>query len=115
MFAANLATPAMAASETSTRLVNCGEQSCLMVSGHRDDPSAIITINGQPVSVEGERGWRVRVPVDTVRAWSAPNARTIEVTLLDPGTLQETSASVDLPIGLLGNLTDLAVLEVRAR
>jgi len=47
-----------------------------------------------------------------VRSWSAPYAREIEVSLRDPATLRETVAAVDLPIGLLGGVTDLAALEV---
>ena len=110
-----LASPAMAASEPTTKVVECGVQSCLLVSGRRDDPALLVSINGQVVEVEGGQHWRVRVPVETVRQWSAPNARTIEVGLLTAQAQVASSASVDLPIGLLGNLTDLAVLEVRAR
>lgn len=106
------ASPAMGSQDASTRLVRCGAESCLLVTGHRDDPSAIVSINGQVVNVEGRRGWKVSVPVATVREWSAPYAREIEVSLRDPATQQETAASVDLPIGLLGGVTELAALEV---
>ncbi|WEK46429.1 MAG: hypothetical protein P0Y56_15690 [Candidatus Andeanibacterium colombiense] len=110
--AASVPTSAMAASEASTRVVRCGSQSCLLISGHRDDPSAAVSIAGQAVAVEGKRGWKARVPVDTVRQWCGPYARTIEVSLRDPNTQVETSDSVDLPLGLLGTLTDLAALEI---
>lgn len=109
---AGFAAPALAGSDASTRLVNCGAESCLLITGHRDDPAAIVSINGQAVSVQGKRGWRVSLPVETVRQWSAPDAREIEVSLRNPATQAETSDSVDLPIGLLGNLTDLSSLEV---
>ena len=109
------AAPAMAASESSTKVVRCGTQSCLQISGHRDDTASTVSINGQEVAVEGKYDWRVRVPVETVRGWSAPYARTIEVSLRDPQTQLDASADVDLPIGLLGTLTDLAALEIRAR
>lgn len=115
LLSAALASPAMAASEPTTKVVECGIQSCLLVSGRRDDPALLVSINGQVVDVEGEQNWRVRLPVETVRQWSAPNARTIEVGLLTAQAQLASSASVNLPIGLLGNLTDLAVLEVRAR
>ena len=108
------ATPAMAASEMSTKVVRCGDQSCLQVSGYREDPTSTVSINGQAVSVEGKNGWRVRLPVETVREWSAPYARTIEVSLRDPQTQLEASASVDLPIGMLGGV-DLASLVISAR
>jgi hypothetical protein len=108
---ASFATPAMGA-EPSTKLVSCGSESCLLITGERDDPAAIVSINGQPVSVEGKHSWRVRVPVAMVREWSAPHARTIEVALHEPETQRHTVAIADLPIGLLGNVTNLASLEV---
>ncbi|MCB5425184.1 hypothetical protein H0274_07940 [Altererythrobacter sp. CC-YST694] len=115
ILSAALASPAMAASGPTTKVVGCGDQSCLLVSGHRDDPTLLVSINGQVVDVEGGQNWRVRVPVETVRQLSAPNARTIEVGLLTSKAQMASSASVDLPIGLLGNLTNLAALEVRVR
>ena len=111
----SFASPAMASTETSTRLVRCGAQNCLLIKGHREDSASTVSINGRAVSVEGGRGWQVRVPVDTVREWSAPAAREIEVSLRNPETQRETTDSVDLPIGLLGNLTDLASLEISVR
>jgi len=105
----------MASSEPSTRLVRCGGDSCLQISGHRDDPASIVSINGHVVPVEGEYSWRVHLPVEVVRQWSAPHARTIEVSLLDWEMQLGTIASVDLPIGLLGGVTNLASLVVSAR
>lgn len=107
----SFASPAMAARQPSARLVSCGDESCLLVTGHRQDPAAAVSINGREVPVEGERRWRARLPVETVRSWSAPHARTIEVSLGN----SESGTSVELPLGLLGNVTDLAVLEVRVR
>lgn len=111
----SLASSAMAASEPSTKLVHCGDHSCLQVSGHRSNPASIVTIDGHAVRVKGRHGWWVRLPVETIRLWSAPYARTIEVALRNPETQRETSASVDLPIGLLGHVTNLASLEVSIR
>jgi len=105
----------MAAPEASTKLVRCGEHSCLKISGYRDNPAATISINGHEVPVNGGHGWRVRLPVEIVREWSIPYARTIEVTLHDPETQRETSAEADLPIGLLGHVTNLASLVVNIR
>lgn len=101
--------------EPEARLVRCDTQSCLEVSGYRDHPASVVALNGHVVSAEGSNGWRVRLPVETVRQWSAPFARTIEVSLRNPETDRETVASADLPIGLLGDVTQLALLEVRAR
>ncbi|AOR79023.1 hypothetical protein BV97_01710 [Novosphingobium resinovorum] len=103
---------AMAASGPATKLVPCGESSCLQVSGHRSDPSSPVHINGRPVTVEGGKAWKVVLPLQTVRVWSAPIARTIAVSVSDadaPGTQQ-----ADLPIGLLGHVTELALV-VRGR
>lgn len=108
-FTATFASPAMAASEASTRLVSCGAESCLLVSGHRADAGSPVLINGRQVTVEGQNRWRVRVPVDAVRAWSAPYARTITVSVRD------SSTEADLPIGLLGHVTDLATLTIRVK
>ena len=112
---ASLASPAMASSDPRSKLVRCGNESCLKVSGHRDDPKAIVSINGHQVSVKGRRDWKVRLPVETVRQWSLPRARTIMVSYRDPDTHFETSSAADLPIGLLGHRGDLASLVVSVR
>jgi hypothetical protein len=112
---AGFASPALAAPETSTKVVRCGDQSCLLVTGYRADPASIVSINGRAVTVEGEHGWRVRVPVATVRQWSAPFARTIAVALHDKDARRETVDTVDLPVGLLGQVANLASLEVRVQ
>jgi hypothetical protein len=104
-----LASPNAAAAEPRTKLVRCGEQSCLRITGHRDDPTSIVSINGHAVAAEGERKWTVYLPVETVRAWSIPNARTIEVSL---GDQQPAITSIDLPIGLLADQTALAELVI---
>lgn len=111
----SLAAPVTAASEPSAKLIRCGDQSCLQIRGSRDDLGVNISINGHVVSVEGERRWRVRLPVEVVRQWSLPYARTIEVALRDPDTQREIIASIDLPVGLLGGTTDLASLVISVR
>lgn len=99
--------PVMA--RTTTRVVACGAQSCLKLSGKRADVADAITLNGHGISVEGGRNWQVRVPVRTVREWSAPYARSIEVAVAGQ------SREVPLPIGLLGQPLDLAMLVVRVK
>lgn len=111
--AAAFASPA-AAAEARARLIRCGAQSCLLITGHRDDPASVVSVNDRAVPVEGKHGWRLALPVEAVRLWSAPFARAVEVTLHDRVTGQETTQRVSLPIGLLGNVTDLAFLEVSA-
>jgi hypothetical protein len=113
LVAAILAPAAMAAQTPDTRLVSCGQDSCLLVSGYRVDASSEVRINGHQVPVEGRQTWKVRLPVETVRSWSAPRARTIEVTVLGSG--DETTKRADLPIGLLGHVTELASLTIGAQ
>lgn len=111
----SLASPAIAAPKPGARLVRCGAQSCLRVTGHRDDPASIVRINGHAVPVAGQRSWKVYLPIDTVREWSVPFARTIEVSTHATDAQSETVASVDLPIGMLGQTTELASLVVSLR
>jgi hypothetical protein len=103
--------PAFAASEPSTRLVRCDRGNCLLVSGHRDSAASEVRISDHSVTVEGKRNWRVRLPLETVRDWSAPLARTIEITLHDSKTQSVSYDRADLPIGLMGH-TDLASLVI---
>lgn len=109
-----LTSPASAAQPPSARLVRCGTESCLRISGHRESPAAVVRVNGHVVPSEGERRWAVELPIDTVRDWSAPHARTIEVSLHDPHTQGTVQISIDLPIGLLGGVTTLASLAISA-
>ena len=107
---AGFSSPACAATEPRTRVVACETGSCLLVTGRRTNAASMVSINGRAVSAEGARNWRVRVPVDTVRKWSAPFARTIVVSVVDAGTRTDATAEVDLPIGLLGQVEDLTLV-----
>lgn len=109
VLAASIATPVCAAPAPSTRLVDCRPESCLLISGNRADPASTVHVNGHALPVEGGRKWRVRLPVSSIRAWSAPLARTITI------SAGETIDEADLPIGLLGHSSDLAMLVVRAK
>lgn len=115
MLVAGFSSPAYAATEPRTRVVACGAGSCLLVTGYRANAASAVTINGRGVPASGDRKWRVRVPVDTVRAWSAPFARTITVSVVDAETRTDATAEVDLPIGLLGQTEKLAMLVVSAK
>jgi hypothetical protein len=109
---ASLAAPALATTPPSTRVVDCPAGSCLQISGHRASTTATVLINGNAVTVRGERKWRAEVPVETVGAWSEPYARTIEVATFDAATQHKTAEQARLPIGLLGNTTELASLVI---
>ncbi len=108
----SLAAPANAAEQPRAKLVSCGAESCLRIAGTRPSQGSVIAINDRVVTAEGGRSWKVDLPLETVRQWSAPHARTVEVSLHDPATQREIKAIVDLPIGLLGGVTDLALLVV---
>jgi len=95
--------------------VACEAGSCLLVTGHRANAASAVSINGRTVPADGARKWRVRVPVDTVREWSAPFARTITISVVDAETRTDATAEVDLPIGLLGQVENLALLVVSAK
>lgn len=105
---------AMAAPAPHTRLVKCGTETCLLLSGHRADAAAPVSINDHVVAVSGGRSWRARLPLETVRAWSAPHARSIAVAVIRPDGSADKPVAASLPIGLLGHVTDLAALVVRA-
>lgn len=104
-----LAAPALAADAPTTRLVECGSQSCLLVSGRRTDASVPVRINGHDVATTGARRWRARLPVATIRAWSAPHAQSIAV------EVAHAQYEARLPVGMLGPKRDLAMLVVRVK
>jgi hypothetical protein len=96
------------------RLRTCGGDTCVVLSGVRADPADVVMVAGHLVVAKGGRRFEVAVPVDAVRAWSAPFARTVAVTTIDRAG-EATMREVRLPIGLLGHVTELALLEVRSR
>ncbi|MXP25801.1 hypothetical protein GRI39_07070 [Altererythrobacter indicus] len=108
----SIASPAWAQFSPRTELVRCGAESCLEISGYRDDPATIISLNGQDMKAEGGNKWRIVLPVEAVRQMSAPRARSLDVSLRNPETNRITSATTRLPIGLLGDITSLASIEV---
>ena len=105
--------PAAAAAESaSTRLHRCGEAVCLMVRGWRSDPAEPVLIEGRQVTVDGGRHWRASLPLATVERWVRPFARSI---LIETGGAEARSHKAALPIGVLGQTTDLAFLSVGTR
>jgi hypothetical protein len=105
-------TPAVAASTPGTRLVRCGSEDCLLVTGHRDSANSVVRINGHAVPVEGQRNWRVRLPIATVKGWALPFARRVEVSSGDGTADQVTRQQAELPIGFMGHVPDLANLVI---
>lgn len=115
IIAGGIAAPALAASAPTTKVVSCAAGNCLMISGSRERGSEAVLINGHAVSVQGNRNWKVSLPVAQIREWSQRYARTIEVSTIDAAGAVQTSAEARLPIGLLGGTTNLAMLEVRVK
>lgn len=108
------ASTANAAPEPKTRLVSCGSESCLLVTGRRNAADSLVSINNRLVTVEGRRAWHVRMPLAAVRELTSPYARSIEVTVAQADGHEEWSEDASLPIGLLGH-RNLATLVVSAR
>lgn len=98
-----------------TQIISCGDRDCLLVRGHRALTTSRIRINDRSIAPDGGRAWSVQLPVATLRSWSAPFARSIHVAVVDPAGTVEDSATVRLPIGMLGHDVELASLVVRAR
>ena len=107
------ATSPASARPATAHLVSCDAGNCLLVSGRRTSSQAIIRINGRTVEASGDRSWRVRLPIATVREWSAPFARNLQVAVVDPAGPVERFDAVRLPVGLLGHDVELASLVVR--
>lgn len=112
--AVTCASTAIASPAPKTRLVSCGSESCLLVTGHRKGADSLVSINNRLVTVEGGRAWHIRMPLVAVRELTSPYARSIEVTVAQAGGHEEWSQDARLPIGLLGH-KNLATLVVSAR
>lgn len=101
------APPALAAFEPNTKLVECAAGDCLLVTGHREDPRMPVRINGREIKVEGNARWQAKLPVHTFRAWSAPDARTVTV------TVDGQDVVARLPIGMMVKPELLSMLVIR--
>lgn len=112
-----MAAPSLAVAHpaTSTRLISCGDGDCLSIRGHRTSRDALIRVNGHAVAADGGASWRVTLPLATVRDWSAPVARTVQVAVEGPAGTRGDDETVRLPVGLLARRIELASLTVRAR
>ena len=113
--AATLSSTAMAEPIPKTRLVSCGDESCLLITGQRENMKSLVSINGHPVAVRGGRAWQARLPLNAVRALAAPYARSVAVSVVQPDGITESNSEASLPIGLLGHVPNLATLIVTAR
>jgi hypothetical protein len=112
---ATIAAPLQAAHAPQARLVHCGGETCLRISGHRQGPAVAIRIDGRDLAVDGGRTWQITVPLAMARAWAAPSGGALTVTLVDTQGGTESTETAVLPPGALGRRVELASLVVRAR
>jgi hypothetical protein len=108
-------TSAHAEQRTRARLVSCGENTCLRLSGYRASAAMVVRIGGHDLAVEGRRGWQATVPLDVARAWAITRNYALRVVLIDPAAGTEQIETVMLPPGSLGSHTEIASLTISAR
>ncbi len=109
-----MTTPAHAAGAPQARLIHCGDNTCLRISGHRPRSAVAVRIGGQDLAVAGGRTWRVTVPLTIARAWPTSSGYALTLTLADPQAGTEGKEAVALPPGALGPRVELASLVIRA-
>lgn len=97
-----------------SRLVHCGAETCLQLSGRRADPAVAVRVAGRELAVTGGRAWRATVPLSTARDWPVAAGGTLRLTLADPRSGVETADAVVVPPGALGRRVELASLTVSA-
>lgn len=106
---AGSATPALA---TEARLVHCGTDTCLRLSGRRADPAVAVRIAERTLPVEGRRRWRIDVPLAAARLWQGVGRDRLTVILADARTGSRRSETALLPPGALAGRIDLAELVI---
>ncbi len=97
------------------RLVHCGADTCLRVTGRRAGPAVAVRIAGRTVPVQGGDAWRVTLPLSVARDGVDATGEVLTLTLADRRTGSEEVQSAILPPGALGGRVELASLVVRAR
>ena len=106
--------PSLAKDTPETRLVSCGKDSCLMISGRRDHAGQSVSVNGVEIPSDGADRWRVVLPIETVRALCEPRANSLQVTITDNVSGRAAVREARLPVGLLGDSSLLDSIEVTA-
>jgi hypothetical protein len=110
-----LTVPAQAERATRARLVHCGADSCLRLSGHRMGVTTVVRIGGLELEVDGDRHWQATVPLTLARTWPIVRGYALRVVLADTAAGTERSETVVLPPGALGSRIEMASLVVSAR
>jgi hypothetical protein len=109
------ALPAAAERPAGARLVHCGAETCLRLSGQRDGVGIAVQVDGRDLPVTGERSWQATVPLAEARTWRLTRGYAVPVTLVDRAGGAERTVAVAVPPGALGARVELASLIVRAR
>ena len=99
---AMVATPGSTFAAPRTRLVHCGDATCLRISGRRPHAAVAVRVAGHTLRVEGKRAWRATVSLATARGWAGTRDGTLPVTLIDVRTGSESTELAMLPPGALG-------------
>lgn len=107
--------PAAAERTSSARLVHCGGETCLRLSGRRVGAATAVRVDGRDLPVVGERSWQVTVPLAEARTWRLIRGYAVPITLVDRASGAERMLAVPVPPGALGARMELASLIVRAR
>ena len=97
-----------------SRLVHCGADTCLRLSGHRSNAAVAVRIAGHDLAVTGDRSWHATVPLSTARDWPSSSRGTLTLTLVEMSTGTETVDAAIMPPGALGRRVELATLTVHA-
>jgi hypothetical protein len=112
---ATVAAPGQAQAAPDARLVHCGQDTCLRISGRRANAEVAIRIGGHELAAQGERNWRITVPLAIARGWMMPSGDALELTLVDPRNNTTSLQKSVLPPGALGRRVELVTLVVSAR
>jgi hypothetical protein len=108
------ATPGFALAASQARLVHCGGETCLRISGHRAHSAVIVRVAGRDLAVDGGRSWRATVPLGAARDWTNRSGDMLMLTLADTRSGTERVDAVALPPGALGKRVELATLVIGA-
>ena len=109
-----VALPGIAAAEPRARLVHCGSDTCLRLTGTRVHPAVQVRIAGRDIPVEGARSWQVTMPLAATRGLVDASGQTLTITLADPRTGTQQTQAAMLPPGALGRPVELASLTIYA-
>ena len=108
-------TPVQAGQSARARLVSCGENTCMRLSGYRPRTAMVVRIGGHDIAVAGDRAWEAAVPLAVARTWPTTRNYAVRLALVDPDARTEQVETVMLPPGSLGSRTEIASLTISAR